>query len=162
MGKRAHVLAERIEQGAQALAALAEGLSDNEWQTIVPDEGRPIGVLIHHVASAYPVEVDLAHTLASGKPISGVTGDVVDQMNAEHAQANVAAGKQETLEFLRRNSRAAAEAIRGFTDEELDRAANVSLNADAPLTAQFFIEDHALSHSFHHLASIRAALNGQE
>jgi hypothetical protein len=34
----------------------------------------------------------------------------------------------------------------------------VSLNADAPLTTQFFIEDHALRHSFHHLARIRAAL----
>jgi hypothetical protein len=34
----------------------------------------------------------------------------------------------------------------------------VSLNADAPLTAQFFIEDHALRHSFQHLASIRSAL----
>jgi hypothetical protein len=42
-----------------------------------------------------------------------------------------------------------------------DRAATVSLNADATLTAQFFIEDHALRHSFHHLASIQAALNEQ-
>ena len=161
MGMRAHALAERIEQGAQALATLAEGLSDNEWQTIVPDEGRPVGVIIHHVASMYPVEVDLARTLASGKAIAGVTGEAVDQMNAEHADVNAVAGKQETLELLRQNSKAAAEAIRGFTDEELDRAATVSLNADAPLTTQFFIEDHALSHSFHHLASIQTALNGQ-
>lgn len=52
-----------------------------------------------------------------------------------------------------------ADAIRQFSDEELDQAAPISPNADAPLTAQFFIEDHALRHSFHHLASIRAALN---
>ncbi|HVZ61717.1 MAG TPA: hypothetical protein VG892_13105 [Terriglobales bacterium] len=47
--------------------------------------------------------------------------------------------------------------MRGFSDEELDRAAPVSLNADAPLTAQFLIEDHAVRHSWHHLASIKAA-----
>jgi hypothetical protein len=35
----------------------------------------------------------------------------------------------------------------------------VSLNADAPLTCQFFIEDHAMRHSYHHLAKIRGAIN---
>ncbi len=44
---------------------------------------------------------------------------------------------------------------RVFTDEQLDRAAPVSLNADAPLTTQFFIEDHALRHSWRHLAKIK-------
>jgi hypothetical protein len=79
-------------------------------------------------------------------------------MNAKHAQENAAVGKQETLELLRRNSKAAADSVRVFTDTELEKAATVSLNADAPLTTQFFIEDHALRHSFHHLERIRATL----
>jgi hypothetical protein len=45
-----------------------------------------------------------------------------------------------------------------LSDEELNRAAPVSLNSDAPLTCQFFLEDHAVRHSYHHLARIRAAL----
>jgi hypothetical protein len=49
-------------------------------------------------------------------------------------------------------------AIRALDDVELDRAATVSLNADAPLTCQFFLEDHAVRHSYHHLARIRATL----
>ena len=158
MSQRANALAERIQQGAQALAALAEGLDGNQWQTIIPDEGRSVGVLVHHVANMYPIEVDLARSLASGKPIEGVTLEIVDQMNAEHAQANATVSQEEALELLSRNSRAAADAIRQLSDEELDRAAPVSLNAEASLTAQFFIEDHALRHSFHHLASIRTAL----
>jgi hypothetical protein len=32
------------------------------------------------------------------------------------------------------------------------------LSSGAPMTAQFVIEDHALRHSWHHLAKIRAAL----
>ena len=36
MSKRANALAERIEQGAEALAGLAEGLSEAEWQRVVP------------------------------------------------------------------------------------------------------------------------------
>lgn len=159
MSRRANALADRIEQGAGALAAFAEGLSDAEWQTPVPGDGRTIGVIVHHVASSYPVEIELAQTLASGKPITGVTMEAVNEMNAKHAQEYASVGKQETLELLRRNSKAAADAVRAFTDAELDSAAAVSLNADAPLTTQFFIEDHALRHSFHHLARIRAALN---
>jgi hypothetical protein len=159
MSKRANALAARIEQGAAALAAFAENLSDAEWQTLVPGEDRTVGVLIHHVASVYPLEVDLARQLAEGTPIAGVTWDAVAQMNAQHAHDHATASKGETLERLKLNSRVAADRVRAFTDEELDRAATVSLNSDAPLTAQFFIEDHALRHSFHHLAAIKATLN---
>lgn len=158
MSQRAQALANRVEQGAQALASFVEGLSDTDWQTVCPDDGRTVGVLAHHVANMYPIEIDLTRVLASGQAIQGVTWDVVDQMNADHAQANAQMGKAETVALLRQNSRAAADAIRGLTDAELDRAAPVSLNADAPLTAQFFIEDHALRHSFHHLDTIKRAL----
>ena len=157
--KRANALAERIVQGANALGAFAESLSEVEWKMIIPGEERPVGVMVHHTASAYTVEIDLARQLAAGKSITGVTWDAVDQMNAEHAQEHTAVNQQETIALLRQNSKAAAKRVRAFTDEELDKAATVSLYADAPLTAQFFIEDHALRHSFQHLADIRSALN---
>ena len=160
MSTRAALLAQRIEQGAQALAAFAQGLSDDQWRTVVPPDGRAVGVIIHHVASVYPVEIHLATEIASGNPITEVTWGAVAQMNAKHAQEHSAAGKQDTIELLGRNSHSAAEVIRSFTDEQLDRAAPVSLNADAPLTAQFLIEDHALRHSWHHLAKIKAVLHG--
>lgn len=157
--QRANALADRIESGAQSLADFANGLSDAEWKTCVQPDGRTVGVIVHHVASVYPIEVELAQVIASGKPVEGVTWDVIAKMNAEHASKNSNVTKEEALELLRSNSKAAADKVRGFSDEELDRAVLVSLNADAPLTAQFFIEDHALRHSFHHLAKIKAALN---
>ena len=158
MNRRAEALAARIEQGAAALAAYAEKLSDEQWRTPLPRDGRTVGVVVHHVASVYPIEVDLARTLAGGKPIAGVTWDGIAEMNANHARDHGTCTQQEAIDLLRRNSKVAADAVRAFTDEELDRAAPVSLNGDAPLTTQFFIEDHALRHSFHHLARIRAAL----
>lgn len=158
MGQRANALAERIEQGAAALAAFAEGLTDEQWRRTIQPDGRSAGVIVNHVASIYPLEIELAQTLASGKPIVGVTWAAVADVNAKHAAENANAGKRETVELLRRNSKAAADAVRAMSDAELDRAAPVSLNYDAPLTTQFFIEDHALRHSFHHLAKLRAAL----
>ena len=51
--------------------------------------------------------------------------------------------KEAALDLLRSNSAAAAAAIRALSDEELDRAAPASLYADAPVTCQFMLEDHA-------------------
>src|SRR5213593_2704457 len=159
MGRRAELLADRIEEGAAGLAAFAEELSEAEWRTPMSGrDGRSVGVIVHHVASVYPIEIDLARTVASGKAVADVTWEVVAELNAKHAQEQVGVTKAAALELLRRNSREAAAAVRAFTDYELDRAAPFSLSYGAPVTAQFVIEDHALRHSWHHLARIRAAL----
>jgi Mycothiol maleylpyruvate isomerase N-terminal domain len=158
MSRRTEALAARLEQGARALAAFASTLTDAEWHTRIPQDGRKVGVVVHHVATMYPLEIQLAQLLGAGKPVAGVTWDVVHEMNAEHAKEYDAVTKEAALDLLRRNSTAAADAIRALGDEELDRAAPVSLNSDAPLTCQFMLEDHAVRHSYHHLERIRAAL----
>jgi hypothetical protein len=158
MSLRTDALADRLEHGARALATLASDLTDAEWQTRIPRDGRKIGVIVHHVASMYPLEIQLAQTLAAGKPVVGVTSDDVDAINAAHAREHDAVTKEAALDLLRRNSAAAAAAIRALSDGQLDQAAPVSLYADAPLTCQFFLEDHAVRHSYHHLARIRGAL----
>src|SRR5262249_29693480 len=84
---RAQVLADRIEEGAAGLAAFAEGLSEAEWRTPVSaTDRRSVGVVVHHVASVYPIEIDLARTIANGKAITEVTWEVVAGLNAGHAQ----------------------------------------------------------------------------
>jgi hypothetical protein len=158
MNNRSEALAVRLEAGAAALAKFAGALSEAEWQTRVPKDGRKIGVVVHHVANMYPIEIHLAGLLAAGQPITGLTWDAVDTINRDHAMENNGITKEAALALLATNSAAAAAAIRALSDEELDRAAPVSLNSDAPLTCQFMLEDHAVRHSYHHLARIRAAL----
>ena len=158
MSQRSEALADRLEQGARALAMFASGLTDTEWHSRIPKDGRKVGVVVHHVATMYPLEIELAQTLARGEAITGVTWDVVHTINAKHAQEHDAATKAGALDLLLRNSAAAADAIRALSDEELDRAAAVSLNGDAPLTCQFMLEDHAVRHSYHHLAILRATI----
>jgi len=155
---RADALAKRLEQGARALAAFATGLTDAQWQTRVPKDGRKVGVTVHHVANMYPLEMKLAGQLAAGQPVAGVSWDDVAAVNAAHAQEFDGVTKEQALELLRRNSAVAAAGIRALSDAELDRAAPVSLNSDAPLTCQFFLEDHPVRHSYHHLARLKAAL----
>lgn len=104
---------------------LASGLTEAEWHSRIPNDGRKVGVVVHHVATMYPLEIQLGQTLAAANPVLGVTWDVA-------------------LELLRKNSSAAAAAIRALSDEELDRAVPVSLNAYAPVTCQFMLEHHAV------------------
>jgi mycothiol maleylpyruvate isomerase-like protein len=155
---RAEALALRLEQGARALADFAATLTEAEWRTPIPHDGRRIGIVVHHVASVYPVEIHLAQVLASGQRVTGVVWDDVHAMNAQHAAEFAEVTKDAALELLRANAAVAAAAIRALRDEQLDLAAPASLYSDAPITCQFMLEDHAVRHSYHHLAKIRATL----
>ena len=154
----AYQLAARVEQGAAQLAAYARNLSDTQWTTVVPPDGRTVGVIIHHVASMYPIEMSVVQKAVEGLAITDVTWEVVAQINATHAREHAAVSKLEALELLERNSREAARGIRGFTSSDLARAVPFSLCYDAPMTVQFIIEDHPVRHAWHHLARIRHAL----
>ena len=155
---RATALADRLELGARALAALAADLTSAEWNTRIPGDGRTVGVVVHHVGTMYPVEIQVAQTAAAGTPVTGLTMADVHAINAAHARQYADVTKEVAVGLLLANSASAAEAIRRLSDEELDRAVPVSLYADAPLTCQFVLEDHAVRHSYHHLARITAAL----
>ncbi len=90
MSRRAASLADRIEEGAARLATFAEGLSEAAWRTPMSGNGkdrRSVGVIVHHVASVYPIEIDLARTIAGGKAVTDVTWEVVAEMNAKHARS---------------------------------------------------------------------------
>jgi hypothetical protein len=158
MSTRSEALAQRLEQGARELATLAQSLSDEQWQTRLPHDGRKIGVVVHHVGTMYPIEIQLAQNMAAGQPVAGVTWAAVHEMNAKHASDFDGTSKAEALDLLERNSAAAAAAVRAFSDEELDRVVSLSLNNDDIRSCQFMLEDHAVGHAWHHLKGIRAAL----
>jgi hypothetical protein len=117
-----------------------------------------VGVVVHHVATMYPIEIELAQKLAAGQAVAGVTWDDVHAINAAHAMEQDTVTKAAAVELLVRNSRAAAAAIRRLSDAELDSAAPLSLNDDVVLTCQFMLEDHAVRHSYHHLTILRRAV----
>jgi len=103
---RAKLLASRIEEGAAGLLAFADSLSEAEWRKpISATDRRSVGVIVHHVATMYPIEVDLARAVAAGKATPDVTWEAVAQINAKHTQDNAQVSKAAALELLRQNSR---------------------------------------------------------
>jgi hypothetical protein len=158
MGRRSESLAARIEEGATALADFAKKLTDAQWKTVVPKDGRTVGVTVHHVASMYPIEMGVVSSVAGGKAVTDVTWDVVADINATHAKENANVSKQAALDLLAKNSKAAADDVRKLTDEQLDRVLPFSLSYGAPVTTQFVIEDHPMRHPWHHLFRVKKAL----
>ena len=158
LSPRAEALAARLERGARMLGEFAATLSDAEWQTRLPKDGRPLGVIVHHVASQYTLEIKVALMVAGGQPVKGLTNADVDAVNAAHAREFAAATKAQALELLKQNSADAAATIRGLADDDLDQAVPNSLYEDAPVTCQMVLEDHAVRHSYHHLWIIRKFL----
>ena len=159
MGKRSEVLATRLENGVRELVQLASTLNDEQWKTkISSHDSRTVGVVVHHVGTMYPIEIDLAQKLAAGQAVEGVTWDAVHELNANHAREHASCTKEEAINLVQRNSAAAAAAVRALSDEQLDTAAGLSLNSDGPRTCQFMLEDHAVGHAWHHLLKIRKAL----
>jgi hypothetical protein len=156
--RRAAVLADRIEEGAAKLAAFIKELPEALWKkSISATDRRTVGVIVHHVAFVYPIEIEVARAIASGMAVETAWPDIA-QLNAKHASDNPDITKAAALELLARNSKEAAAAVRGFTDEQLDRSAPFGLSYGAPVTAQFVIEDHALRHAWHHLAKIKESV----
>jgi DinB family protein len=159
MSIMANQLADRIQEGAATLANFARDLSDAQWRVIVPRDGRTVGVLVHHVASMYPIEISLLKPAVEGTPITDVTWEAVATINANHAREFANVTKTDALALLARNSLDAARAVRRLSDADLARAVPFSLSFGAPMTVQFIIEDHPLRHPWHHLARIKRALN---
>ena len=159
MSIMANQLADRIQEGAATLANFARELTEAQWRVIVPRDGRTVGVLVHHVASMYPIEMSVVQQGVEGTPITEVTWDAVAAINAKHAREFANVTKADALALLSRNSLEAARAVRRLSDAALARAVPFSLRFGAPLTVQFIIEDHPLRHPWHHLARIKRALN---
>ena len=158
MGKRAQMLANQYEQMNEELIAVVEQCSAEQWRAVCVDENWPVGVTAHHVAAMAGLDVEVLSVVARGEPWPAISMNMVDQGNAQHALEHANCTKDETIELLRRTCKAAATLIKGFDDEQLDRAWPALWRENAPLSIAQCVEDHLTGHIHQHLASIRAAI----
>ena len=117
MSKRSESLAARIEEGAKGLASFAEKLSDAEWRKpmVTGNDRRTVGVVVHHVASVYPIEVDLAKTIGRRQGRKDVTWEAVAEHERKARQRQCVGDEgHQALGLLRKNSKAAADAVRAL------------------------------------------------
>lgn len=165
-GERTAALAQALLDAADGWTAELEKLTEDQW--LMPgvnapeirmgeDENRPVGVIAHHVATGLALHTETIRQLARGDPawLPELDLDALAVFNARHAAENPHPDQAATLDLLRRHASELAEAIRGLSDERLDREGDVY---GLHLTVQEFVHRVAIGHGDWHLSSIRATI----
>lgn len=167
-------LARRLEEATAAVIAVAEACTDEQWQTVVPEEGRTVGVLFHHIAYPTPLTAGWAMNVAAGNHLLRISRDAADSFNHDHADEYADVGKAETIALLKQVSADAAERLRTLSDEQLARTSPLRLpflsihavdehNAEELLgseeiSAAQIVEWNLIRHRYDHLRQIEAVL----
>jgi uncharacterized damage-inducible protein DinB len=159
VSERARALAERYEQANGDLIAEVERSSGGAWGKQCSNEGWSVAVTAHHVAIQTAPVAGIVHAIATGQPLPPITMEMIHQGNEEHAAQYANCTQAETAELLRTSGADAARMVRGLTDEQLDRSAELSLLGGASMSAQQFAENILIGHVEGHLASIRQAVS---
>ena len=108
-----------IEAARDRLIAFASGCSDGEWRAAPLDgDPRPVGVFVDHVADSYEYLAGWIRQLVAGQPVE-VTGDLVDDLNAEHASEAAGVSQADAVEHLRRRGTAISALIAGLSADDL-------------------------------------------
>jgi hypothetical protein len=156
MSERAAGLAAAFERANGELIQALKACSEDQLKLVCESEGWPVTVAAHHVASSTGPLTRLITLMANGQPLPAISMDMINAGNAQHAEEFANVGRQETLDLLRQESDAAANLIRGFTDEQLDRTAPMAFAGGAPWSTADLIERILIAHPTQHAQSIRA------
>jgi hypothetical protein len=153
MPTRAAQLTAQFEATTQNAIEAVQACSDEKWRKPVPDDGRTVGVLAHHMATGDVPIGNIVQAIAGGKPVPPITPEMINQGNALHAQQFANVGKDETIAALRQNGSAAAALVRELTDEQLDRSADL---LGTSWTAERAIQQILIGHIAGHTETIRS------
>ena len=108
-----------IEAARDRLIAFAVGCTEEEWRAAPLDgDPRPVAVVVDHVADSYEYLAGWIRQLVAGQPVE-VTGEIVDDLNAEHAAEAAAISQADAAEHLRRSGAAISALVAGCTAEDL-------------------------------------------
>lgn len=136
-----------------------ERCSPADWRALCPDEGRPVGVLAHHVAGSYASTARWAQAAAAGQAGSvpvAPSAAALDERNARHAAQYAECSKDEVLAMLRANGAEAEGIVRTIPDEHLGRTTTVGFLGNLPMSVRQLIEYILIGHPRSHLVSMRA------
>ena len=125
--------------------------TEEQWTSrpLADDDPRPVGVIVDHVADAYEYLASWVRELARGEPVQ-VNSDVVDALNARHAEAGSVPTRDDATDHLQRSGDAFAALIESLSPGQLSAG-------DGRVTIARFAEI-AARHADNHRAELEAAL----
>jgi uncharacterized damage-inducible protein DinB len=160
VSQRAADLAAKLESANATVIEAVEKMSEEDWKRVTSSEGWSVGVTARHIAISHVPIMGLVELVATGGEIPPITMDMFHAGNAQHAQEHANCTREEVLEILRRDGKAAADKLRGLSDEQLDRSASMAFAGGAQMSAVQIVEGILLGHPAQHMQSIKAATGG--
>ena len=158
---RSALLAEQYEAAHDEFVRLVESLDDDQWHLAGKnfpqrmndeDEGRPVGVIAHHVATNGDYITERIQTMLAGGPLAPVNQRAV---NAEHARSHAGVTKDEVLRLMRASKSRIASAVRAIPDDQLDIQRSTPAG---PMSAAERVEKVLIGHMKQHQGSIETAI----
>lgn len=157
---KAEALIEQMNRTNAAVIQAAEDCSTEQWQLPVGEEdGRPIGVVFHHIAVVYPIAIDWAQMIGNGEPLPAFSREQLTTFNAAHAQKQADTPQTDTIAFLKQVTEETAVALQTLSDEQLARTAPIPLAGGKAFSAEWVMQAFAIKHAENHLKAIQATIN---
>lgn len=159
---RSTLLAEQYEAAHDEFVRLVESLDDDQWHLAGKnfpqridneDEGRPVGVIAHHVATNGDWITERIQTMLAGGPLAPVN---MRAINSEHARSHANVTKDEVLRLLRASKGRIANAVRAIPDDQLDIQRSTPAGS---MSAAERVEKVLIGHMKQHQGSIEAAFD---
>jgi hypothetical protein len=153
--------ASEFEAAQDEFIRLVESLSDADWRATgknypqrmnEEDEGRPVGVIAHHVATSGPFIIDRIQAMLEGRPMPPLDFRVA---NARHASEHANVTKDEVLRVLKDTRPQIATAVRAIPDDQLDQMRETPVG---PWSVAQRLERVLVGHIKAHQGSIEAAI----
>jgi hypothetical protein len=158
---RSAQLAEQFEAAHDGFIRLIESLNEKQWHLAGKnfpqrlndeDEGRPVGVIAHHVATNGDWIMQRIQTMLAGGPLAPVN---MREINAEQARTHANVTKDDVLRLLRASKSRIAEAVRTIPDNQLDIQRDTPAG---PMSAAQRVERVLIGHMQQHQGSIEGAI----
>ena len=157
MGAKGEALARQFEAKVAEATILLEGLSEADWKKTTAAEQWTVGVTAHHIASSYESASRIIKTIATGQALPHFTREILDEMNARHADEFAGCSRAETIALHKRGAAVAAAVVRGLSDDELAETGIVFAGAP-PVSAEELVKRVLLAHIGSHFGSIRKTI----
>ncbi|MDA8137449.1 MAG: DinB family protein [Desulfobacteraceae bacterium] len=125
MASQAQELAERLQALNNEMIAFVRGVSEADWGKSTKAEEWRLGVVARHVGTGHYSIIELAKMMIAGTPIPGFTQELIAQSNKAHAAKHANCTREEVLSILEAKGRKLVEYVRGLSDADLAKRANL-------------------------------------
>jgi len=156
MGTRSESLAAKVEQSFADLLAAVEASTREQWTARCSDGEWTQGFAAFHAATYIGPIAQTVRSVADGQPFPMTSMEAIDAENAVQAKEHTGCTKAETIDLIKGAAPAAVNIVKGLSDAQLDRKAQV-LEGMPEVTIEMFVQMAVIGHAAYHLGTITGA-----